>query len=368
MAWHWELSVGMVMSKSRVLEAFLLVCAVQVVGPPLALAADNKAAPIVLAQLFNRPSVDVPEGGGQDAAGLLVRIDRLEAQIRAMTGQIEQLLFQQHKLEETLRRSQQDTEFRFQEMQGRSGQAGLPRTNPPAPTGTAVPVAGAGAGTPPFAGPVAPAAPPPAKRGDAFDPSVQPNAPGAPRPLGSAPVDGPALASEPAAPMDLTKPQRSRTAALANPVQSDAAPPHAVVAPGGTNVAALPPGVQRDEFEAGRGLFKQGHFDAAQTAFETFLQKNPKDARVPEATYFLGESYFQRGRHREAAEEYLKLSTEYPKAPRAPEGLLRLGMSLNALGAKEQACATFQEVGRKYPNSSDTIKSAADREFKRAKC
>jgi tol-pal system protein YbgF len=342
----------MIMTKTRVLRSVLFACALQGAGLACAWAADEQGQPFVLAQLFNRPSADVTDGG-QDAAGVLVRIDRLEAQIRAMTGQIEQLQFQQRKLEEALRRTQQDTEFRFQDLQGHGGQAAAPRPSQPAPSAV------------PLAGPAAPAQPPALKRGDAFDPTTQPSAPGAPRPLGSVSED-----SGPDAPLDLTKPQHSRTAAIANPVQTDAAAPRASTLPGtvGPAIAALPPGTQRDEFEAGRGLFKQGHFDAAQVAFTTFLQKNPKDVRVPEATYFLGESYFQRGRHREAAEEYLKLSTEYPKAPRAPEGLLRLGMSLNALGAREQACATFQEVGRKYPNSSDAIKGAADREFKRAKC
>jgi tol-pal system protein YbgF len=331
-----------------------------------------------VAQLLNRPPGVVPEGGdGQsippdaNEAGLLVRIDHLENQIRALTGQIEQMQFQQRRLEEGLRKVQQDTEFRFQDLQGHGASGSPIRTptqTPPAP------VTGAAGVTAPFAGPVAV----PARRGDAFDPNAEPNAPGAPRPLGSlealpSPPGPPGAAgmdlqgSDPNGPMDLRHPARPRTAAITDPVESDAmsATPRAA----GSSVASVaPPATAKDEFEVGRGLYRQGQYEAAQNAFASFLQKSPKDARVPDATFWLGETFSQRGRHREAAEQYLKLSTDYPKSPRAAEGLLRLGMSLSALGAKEQACATFQEVGRKYPAASAAVRNGVDREFKRAKC
>jgi tol-pal system protein YbgF len=358
------------------------------VGPTVAGIAQTRAgsgfeAPYnPVAQLLNRPPANVPEGDDiptqpmpaeAGEAGLLVRIDRLENQIRALTGQIEQMQFQQRRLEDVLRKVQQDTEFRFQELHGAPASVIRTPTQTPPPS---APVTGAAGVTAPFAGPVGV----PVKRGDAFDPNAEPDAPGAPRPLGS--LNGPVAQGGPAppvaavdveggdpnGPMDLMRPSRPRTAAIANPIQSDAMP--STPRSGGASVAtAVPPSVAgRDEFEVGRGLFRQGQYEAAQNAFTGFLQKSPKDARVPDATYWLGETFSQRGRHREAAEQYLKLSTDYPKSPRAPEGLLRLGMSLSALGAKEQACATFQEVGRKYPTAPVGVKTGVDREFKRTKC
>jgi tol-pal system protein YbgF len=327
-----------------------------------------------LAQLLNRPPGVVPEAGDEQSlpadpgeASLLVRIDHLENQIRALTGQIEQMQFQQRRLEEGLRKVQQDTEYRFQDLQSHGASASPIRTPTQTPP-PSTPVTGAAGVTAPFAGPVAV----PARRGDAFDPNAEPNAAGAPRPLGSpeappSPAGIDLQGSDTNGPMDLMHPARPRTAAIANPVQSDAtlATPRAV---GSSLASVAPAAAARDEFEFGRGLYRQGQYEAAQNAFANFLQKSPKDARVPEATFWLGETFSQRGRHREAAEQYLKLSTDYPKSPRAPEGLLRLGMSLSALGAKEQACATFQEVGRKYPLASTAVKSGVDRELKRAKC
>jgi tol-pal system protein YbgF len=334
-----------------------------------------------LTQLLNRPPANIPsdsaeapmpDGSGEPGdAGLLVRIDHLENQIRTLNGQIEQLQFQQRRLEEVLRKLQQDTDFRFQEMQVRAPPPGGPPASairPPLP-----PVAANGA-TPviPPVGPVASG-----RRGDAFDPSAQPDAPGVPQQLGGsgaavvAAPGAPGVSAsddeDPNSPMDLMHPGRPRMALPTPQMPAETAPP-TPRSVGSTIASTATPSAGRDEFETGRGLFRQGQYEAAQTAFTAFLQKSPKDARVADATYWLGETFSQRGRHREAAEQYLKLSTDYPKSPRAPDGLLRLGMSLSALGAKEQACATFQEVGRKYPTASAGVKSGVERELKRTKC
>ena len=47
---------------------------------------------------------------------LLVRLDRLEAQIRQLTGLVEQLQYRNQQLEGQLRRMQEDSEYRFQEL------------------------------------------------------------------------------------------------------------------------------------------------------------------------------------------------------------------------------------------------------------
>jgi tol-pal system protein YbgF len=341
-------------------------------------AAGRSGRPQVV-QLLNRPPANVPADAadpinpGQEPgdAGLLVRIDHLENQIRALNGQIEQLQFQQRRLEEVLRKVQQDTDVRFQELQGRGGLA--PAAPPVSPIRPPIPSVSANGAAP--VSPSVTASAGPGRRSDAFDPSTQPDAPGAPRPLGggavvgtpgaaaSVPLDG----DDPNAPMDIMHSARPRIVVPTAPGPSETTPSQSRSS-NTASASAAAPTAGRDEFELGRGLFRQGQYEAAQNAFTAFLQKSPKDIRVPDATYWLGETYSQRGRHTEAAEQYLKLSTDYPKSPRAPDGLLRLGMSLSALGAKEQACATFQEVGRKYPTASAGVKSGVERELKRTKC
>src|ERR1700734_981012 len=95
-------------------------------------------------------------GGPDDAGGLVVRINRLEEELRQAYGRIEELQNAQHRLEAQLQKFRQDVEFRFGD---RSGGAPPPDSD----------VAGA-----PLA-PDQPAVGPWPRRSDAFDPNVDPN-------------------------------------------------------------------------------------------------------------------------------------------------------------------------------------------------
>src|SRR5437016_6382593 len=96
---------------------------------------------------------------------LLLRLDRLDAQVRQLTGNIEQLQYRNQQLESLVRRLQEENDARPQEP-GAKGRplAQRPQALPPPTPSQPAP---------------APAASPP-RRGDAFDPSQNPNAPGAP--------------------------------------------------------------------------------------------------------------------------------------------------------------------------------------------
>jgi tol-pal system protein YbgF len=330
------------------------------------------------------PDAGAPDTGAPDATGdssddasLLVRVERLEEQIRDMTGQIEQMQFENRKLEDQLQKFQQDVDFRFQEGHGRP----LPKhQDSGALSAPAAPLAADSTG----------AITPPAShlRGDAFDPNANPNAPGAPRALGTtsasapiAPPAGSASASDSDAPIDLPSAEYNGSPAPAGVPAAPASqpggaavepqaggPPSPVTTPGGTVIASAEVNPTKEEFDVALGYFKQKDYDSAERSFSAFLQQNPKSHLTSDALYYLGETYYQRGRQREAAEQYLKISTDYATAPRAPEAMLRLGESLQALGAKEQACATFSAVPIKYPNASAAVKAGAEREAKRAQC
>ncbi len=347
---------------------------------------------IRIAQGYGRPPGEIGEPGDvpfageqqdatqQDSAGLLVRIGRLESQMRQISGQIEQMQFETHKLAEQLKKFQEDVDFRFHE-----GAPGTPPAKPPQKRSEAPEpqIIGGDRGRPQSTA-IAPSRA--NGRGDAFDPSQNPGAPGAPRPLGSfAPAastnpaggrsneSGPAGldGNEPAAPLDLSSGRSpmpgSPPPTPKPPMTAASVPASGITAPGST-VIAMAPNPPKEEFDIALGYFKQRAYENAEKGFAGFLEKNPKNKMASDAIYYLGESFYRRGRQREAAEQYLKISTQYANSPRAPEALLRLGQSLNALGAKEQACATYGEIARKYPNAPATVNTGAEREAKRAKC
>jgi tol-pal system protein YbgF len=355
-----------------VASALILGCSLSVRGQNLPAAQDDSTPPAnVGGPDATQPDAQQPDAAAPDDADLVVRVERLEDQIRQMNGQIEQMQYENRQLADQLRKFQQDVDFRFQEV----GHGRVPRHseefNPASAPAPLAPVATSESGPSPLPAPA---------RGphDAFDPTADPNAPGAPHSLGSpasastAPpavsaTGGPSEADS-GAPLNL--PSSEYKAPDAPPVAAPAAQPQAgpLATPGGTMIASAEVNPTKEEFDVALGYFKQRDYDDAEKSFAAFIQNNPKSHLTSDALYYLGETYYQRGRQREAAEQYLKISTDYATSSRAPEAMLRLGQSLQALGAKEQACATFSEVTRKYPNASAAVKAGAEREAKRAEC
>jgi tol-pal system protein YbgF len=322
------------------------------------------------AQNFNRPPADVGESGygagGGDTSSLL-RIDRLENQVRSLNGQVEQLQFQIKRAEEQLRKFQLDVEARLQDGASRIARpaaAALQKRSdlPDGDGGAVAPSAQATSAPTPGAD---------GRRHDAYDPDSQPTAAGAPLPLGSSASGSRPVARmadsrrDPSAPLDLTPP------GVRDSVQPPAAPVAVAPVAGletGAPVVAAPVDPIKAEYDAATDLLKTQHYDAAQQGFAAFVQKNPHSRLIAPAIYHLGESFYYQGRHREAAEQFLKIATDYSRSPVAPDAMVKLGVSLNALGAKEQACAFFSEVPRKYPNAPAAEKTAAAREAKKASC
>jgi tol-pal system protein YbgF len=289
-------------------------------------------------------------GDPGDAAALVVRIERLEDELRHANGAIEELQNQQQKLQEQLKRFQEDVEFRFKD-------AGSGARLPPVAAATPAP--------PPIAAaPSAPieSAPPKSNRhADAFDPATDPNAIGSPKPLGSTQPSAPLEPTQTAgAPLDLSHP--GPVGAPGGPLE----PPPTVIS--GVGPDGQPADGPREQLNSALDAYRAGQYEQAETQLRVFLTHNAGSRFAPEATFFLGESYFQRSRPREAAEQYLKLSTDYAKSPRAPEGMLRLGQSLAMLGNNEQACATFGEVGRRYPTAAASVKKGVEREMQKDHC
>ena len=83
--------------------------------------------------IFHRqapPPANIPGGAPgdpRDAAGLVVRINQLEEELRQANGRIEELENAQHRLEAQLQKFRQDVEFRFGDRSGGAAAAGLRR-------------------------------------------------------------------------------------------------------------------------------------------------------------------------------------------------------------------------------------------------
>lgn len=342
------------------------------------------AAAVATALALASPAMaQMPDG---DA---VLRVERLENQLRQLTGTIEQLEHRNRQLEQQLKRLQDEIDYRFQQ-QGAApsarpqSSAPPPSPPPPAPAARSAAQPMPPAAAAPLAEPVAP--PPSGRRSDVFDPSANPSAPGVPRALGGGgrlnPADDPDVGAPGARasgePIDLSNPAAR---AAATPQQGSAAPP-----PPSANVAPLPPPPQRnvaatgaqptapptqspkDMFDLGYGYLLRKDYALAEQTLLDFLRDHPNDPQAADARYWLGESQYQRRGYRDAAESFLAVTTKYEGAAKAPEALLRLGQSLAALKEKEAACAALGEAARKYPRASNAVKQGVEREQKRLGC
>jgi len=342
----------------------------------------------LLDRMFGKPSeVGASQPSGQQPTPeQVMRIERLEAQIRQMTGTIEQLQYRNQQLENQVRAM-------GGQAGGPPGQAGIQQPLPPMQQGRSMAVVGSPATSqpppmtapPPMGAPQmvspAPVSGNPGRRSDVFDPSLNPNAPGAPRALGGPQNEPPPVISsdEPVGvpggrsaggPLDLSSP-----GGVARPGpqgEGGALPPppsRNLSATGAVASAVAPPtDSPKDVYDLGYGYVMRKDYALAEQTFRGFLEKYPSDRRAAEAQFWLGESQFQRQQYDAAAQSFLDLSTKHGGHPKAPDALLRLAQSLEAMKQKEMACATLAEVGRKYPRASANIKQGVEREQKRAHC
>ena len=295
-----------------------------------------------LAQSYNQPPSDIQ--GGDDAqseeGALALRIGRLEAALRRATGEIEDLQNQNRKLADDFKRFRDDIEFRLSSKTGAAA---------PLPQPSAV-----------AAAPAAEPARSSRRKDDAFDPNADPNAPGAPKQIGTTAPSAPLMLSSHANDDPGLKPLPA-PAPLTRQAKADVDAPTFV--PSGVPFAD-----SREQYKSALAAYKAGQYADAEALLKAYIAANKGAANVPDAVFYIGETYMQRARPREAAEQYLKVSTQYPRSSRAPESMVRLGLALAKLGNNEQACATFAEVGKRYPSAPGFVKRSADREIQAHRC
>ncbi|HET7853273.1 MAG TPA: tol-pal system protein YbgF [Candidatus Methylomirabilis sp.] len=99
--------------------------------------------------------------------------------------------------------------------------------------------------------------------------------------------------------------------------------------------------------------YHKGNYDLAINGFKSYLTFYPKTSLVPNAQYWLGESYYGQRKYREAIREFDKLIKEYPDSAKVPGAMLKQGYAYLELNEKAQGKRVLQELKNKYPNSGD---------------
>jgi tol-pal system protein YbgF len=258
------------------------------------------------------------------AANFEIRLERVEAEMRDLTGRVEQVANQTELLRQRIEQVNNDIDMRLGQAPGAAIGAGPP----PLPGRRPTMLGAAGVPLPPA--PPAPAAP---------------GAPIAPGTVVPAPIFG-----------TLTPPSDAAEA----PRNPAGVPP----AGGG----AVSPGSPADQYNHALGLLKQADYSGAEQALRAFVLQHPDDPAAASAQYFVGEALFARGKYAEAASAFAEGYKRYPKGAKAPEDLLKLSQSLARINQHDNACIALTQLDRDFPNSSAAIKERAAAERKRLGC
>ncbi|MBB2686168.1 MULTISPECIES: tol-pal system protein YbgF [Rhizobium] len=286
------------------------------------------------------PVVKVQSGDAE------VRVQQLEEQLRQLNGRIEEMSFQLLQMQETIRKQQEDNEFRFQQLE-KTGAGGGGAKAPVKKSETdAAPAASGGDDVArviqaPQGAETAPSTDVPDNTG-----LGQP-----PKQLGSIEFD------QNGNPVGGTVDENASIGSGPIPDASGRTP---------QQTASL--GSEADQYKAAYGHVLSGDYGTAEQEFNQYIARYPSSARAADANFWLGEALYSQGKYNEAAKTFLNAHQKYGSSEKAPEMLLKLGMSLAALDNKETACATLREVSKRYPKASRAVISKVASEQKRLAC
>ena len=148
------------------------------------------------------------------------------------------------------------------------------------------------------------------------------------------------------------------------------APPVASPPPTGTSqIAAYPAGDDpKLAYEAAYGQMLQQDYGGAQAGFGDFLKRFPNHGLVPNALYWLGETYYVQKNYADAAEAFDIVLSAHGNSNKAPDSQLKKAMSLSQQGKNADACTALRQLAAKFPNAPSHVKSKADSERRRVGC
>lgn len=90
-------------------------------------------------------------------------------------------------------------------------------------------------------------------------------------------------------------------------------------------------GNDRADYDAAFKALKAGDYVKSSRGFKAFIDRWPKSTLIPNARYWLGESYYATGNYEMAATQFKQVVDTYPTHPKAADAALKLRMSQQAL-------------------------------------
>ena len=112
------------------------------------------------------------------------------------------------------------------------------------------------------------------------------------------------------------------------------------------------PAQERDAYQNAFQELKDGRYEQAISAFESFLSRYPAGSYAGNAQYWLGEANYVTRRFQAAESEFKKVLAGHPDSPKVADALLKLGFTYYELGKWDSARSSLNEVKTRFPNTT----------------
>lgn len=96
---------------------------------------------------------------------------------------------------------------------------------------------------------------------------------------------------------------------------------------------------------------------AAREVWQKFMQTYPKSRWIPNALYWVAESYFRTGDYTQAVQDYQTVVQKYPQSPWVKRAVFKQGVSFYHMKDYDSATVFFQKVAQSYPQTSEAWRS-----------
>ncbi|MDH5488953.1 MAG: tol-pal system protein YbgF [Rhodospirillaceae bacterium] len=302
-------------------------------------------------QLSKMPASGVVQASGEASAGeadmskgalehILVRLSKLEEEVRTATDSMERTNHRFDLIEKRLESISGDTDFRLSRLENGGGSApqrmnaapGPASVNQVGPDGSQAitPITGYNAkpsGQPGVLGTISK---------DKLD-NFTGNAEGQDKPQAGGASDESAVALAPTTPIAPT-------------------------------LTHLPEGSADDQYKHSFNLLRRAKYTEAEAAWKEFIAIHPEEKLVENARYWLGETYYVQKRFLDSAQAFLESYQKAPEGAKAADSLLKLGKSMSNMDKKEEACAAYTKLRKEFSAISPDVSKTLKRETEELGC
>jgi tol-pal system protein YbgF len=111
-------------------------------------------------------------------------------------------------------------------------------------------------------------------------------------------------------------------------------------------------------YEQGLDGLKAGSYDDSIQTLRTFIHENPTSRHADDAQYWIGEGYFRKGQYHRAIIEFQQVANSYGTGDRAAAALVRQAEAFQLVGDRVDARLSLQKVINRYPGTDEAASAS----------